>query len=75
MPAQALIRKLTRDEVTAWLAANDAKDILSVEEAHGCLLVKTTPGADGYTVPAHHAKLQALADADAKAMNLKYKDA
>jgi hypothetical protein len=66
MPAQALIRTLTKTEVEQWINDN-ADGLLTVEERDGAVIVHCAEGGSGTSAEGSPIKLQELADEDAKA--------
>lgn len=67
MPAQALIRKLSKSQVEAEITKLQAKELLEVVTQNDALLVRCKPGDGGASsVAGGPEALQAVCDADAK---------
>jgi hypothetical protein len=71
MPAQALIRNIPQAQVEAWISANGATELLTAEPHGPDVLVRCADAGSGTTAPEAHAKLQALADEDARLLHEK----
>lgn len=66
MPAQALIRNLSKTQIEAEIVKRRAQDLVEVVQAGNSLIVRCKDGGSGTSVAGGAAALQAIADVDAK---------
>lgn len=66
MPAQALIRNLSKTQVEAEIVRRRAQDLVEIVQAGTSLIVRCKEGGSGTSVPGSPEALQAIADVDAK---------